>query len=67
MNYIIPITNATLDLVEELNNGIRPAREYEDTVFDYAGKDSTADIIFAEEPFFWLGDGWEAVTIYVKK
>lgn len=48
MMYIIPVTPATLDIIEALNNGVRPALEGEDTVFIFNGKNEPADIVNAD-------------------
>lgn len=42
---IIPITPATLDIIEVLNGGVRPVLEDEETFFIFNGKDDPADIL----------------------
>lgn len=46
---IIPITPATLDIIEVLNGGMRPALETEESFFVYSGKDAHAEIITNDE------------------
>jgi hypothetical protein len=46
---IIPITPATLDIIEVLNGGVRPAIEAEETVFIFNGKNEPADIMTFDE------------------
>lgn len=45
---IIPVTPATLDIIEVINGGVRPAIEAEETFFIFNGKDKPADIVTAD-------------------
>lgn len=45
MLYVIPITEDTLDLIEVLNDGIRPELENEATFFVYEGQEKFARIV----------------------
>ena len=47
--HIIPIVPATLDIIEVLNNGVRPPVEGGETFFIYNGKDKPADIVTFDE------------------
>jgi hypothetical protein len=52
MSYIIPICEATLDLIEVLNDGVRPQPELDEepeTFYIYKGKDEHADIITRDQ------------------
>lgn len=42
---IIPITPATLDIIEVLNGGVRPELESEETFFIYKGQNEPPTII----------------------
>lgn len=46
--YVIPIASDSLDLIEVLNNGIRPEIEAEQTFFVYFGPNQIPQIINAE-------------------
>ncbi len=47
---IIPIFPSTLDLIEKLNNGVRPELEDDkQTFYVYRGEDTPASIISEEE------------------
>lgn len=58
---IIPITPATLDIIEVLNGGVRPELESEETFFVYKGKDVPSEIITLgeNEP---MAEEWFAVV-----
>jgi hypothetical protein len=43
--HIIPIVPATLDIIEVLNDGVRPEVEQEETFFVYNGKDEPSEIV----------------------
>jgi hypothetical protein len=45
---IIPVTPATLDIIEVLNGGVRPVIEDEETFFIFNGKDEHADIVTSD-------------------
>jgi hypothetical protein len=47
--HIIPIGPATLDIIEVLNDGVRPEVESEETFFVYNGKGKPADIVTFDE------------------
>lgn len=49
MIHIIPIVPATLDIIEVLNNGVRPQVEDEETFYVYKGKDEITKIITLAE------------------
>lgn len=46
---VIPITPATLDIIEVLNDGVRPALETKETFFVYRGADAHSNIITISE------------------
>jgi len=43
--HIIPIIPGLLDIIEVLNNGVRPKIEYGETYFVWYGKDKPSEII----------------------
>jgi hypothetical protein len=45
MYYVIPITEATVDLIADLNGGVRPELETEETFFVYEGENEPPTII----------------------
>jgi len=50
MMHIIPITPATLDILEKMNDGVRPELEiHEETFYVYRGEAETAKIITRSE------------------
>lgn len=46
---IIPISDATLDIIEVLNGGVRPELQEVDTFYIWNGPDEHADIITRDE------------------
>jgi hypothetical protein len=62
MFYIIPIMEETLDMIEPLNNGVRPVVEAEATAFIYNGRNGVPEIV----PLESLEDvhqHWDAISI----
>ena len=47
--YLIPIYDKTLDLVEALNNGVRPPRTQREQTFFLYHKDKPSEIITMKE------------------
>lgn len=45
---IIPIAPVTLELIEELNNGVRPIVTQKESFFIWNGKDGIPEIIYRE-------------------
>lgn len=65
--YIIPITPDTLELIEVLNNGVRPELEDQETHYVFKGKDEYAEILTrAEVDAMPEGYRWNAVQILTK-
>lgn len=46
---LIPIIDETLEMLEELNNGVRPEKQDEETWFVYKGKNEVPEIITLAE------------------
>ena len=59
---VIPIVPATLDIIEELNGGVRPELEDQETFFVYKGKNEHAEIIH-RDGFEKLPDYWTIVKV----
>lgn len=49
MMNIIPVAPSTLDLIQTLNDGVRPTLEDEPTFFVFRGQDGPSSIITKEE------------------
>ena len=60
--HIIPIAPATLDILEVLNNGVRPVLEHEETFFVYKGKDEPPAIIDRQTLELSFEDEWMTVV-----
>jgi hypothetical protein len=58
---IIPITPATLDIIEVLNGGVRPELEDEETFFIYH-KDAPAEIVH-QDAIEKLPEYWAVIKI----
>jgi hypothetical protein len=46
---IIPVIDATLDIIEKLNDGVRPIVEVPETYFVYRGENDHSEIISSAE------------------
>ena len=66
--YIIPINKATLDLIEVLNNGIRPEVENDPTFFIWKGKDGIPEIVTnsPEHLFRVPANWWQTKVTYIE-
>jgi hypothetical protein len=46
---IIPVIDATLDIIEKLNDGVRPIVEVPETYYVYRGENELSEIISSHE------------------
>jgi len=64
---IIPIHPATLDIIEVLNDGVRPSLDtVEDTFFVYKGPDEHAEIVTTADLQKYPEEEWTVIKVLHK-